>query len=729
MGSTYNYPELSTEGQPVLLLSVHNTQDLKLIKQFLPDSMAIETSSNGIANRDFDLCIMDHPSFEANKQSLQELKDTAAPIFLPFLLLSPNKKAIRNNATMLELADDVVYIPASPKLLQSRISLLLKQREYSLKLEEKNRELAEEKRKYQLITENSTDMISRHTPDGTYLYVSPASKELTGYTPEELMGQNALDNMHPEDSERLREEVRSFEDNKIERWEFRKKTKESDYKWVESVMRPIGDKETGKIIEIQASTRDISERKDFEKKLREEKEFIDKSIQSLPELFYLIDEDLNIVKWNNIDRELGYSDEEVEQMHPLEFYHKEDREFAISKLIEASITGSAEAEMQMLAKSGELIPYYVKAKSFSRGDKDYIVGFCMNLSAIKEAQYELEQQRQLLDAVINQTKSLVYVKDKDRKYQLVNESYLRIFDLSREEVIGKTSEEVHGQTFAEKVEPYDSIVFETDEMVELQEELPINKYETRVYHTIKYPLKEIYGFENCLCGISTDVTDRIKYEQQLKVSLSEKETLLQEIHHRVKNNLAVVSGMMELQTLSTENKEVKRLLSASKNRIKTMALIHEKLYQSQSLSQIEFGSYVKDLLDNVRQVSVNSEDIELNLEFDSFNLNVNQAVPCALMINEVVSNAFEHAFSDKKNGCISVSLEEQDNTILIRIKDNGSGLPDDFSEKKNNSMGFAIIDTLITQLEADKEMKNDDGFSFAISFEKQEVKGSSSTLV
>ncbi|MDZ7682026.1 MAG: histidine kinase dimerization/phosphoacceptor domain -containing protein [Fodinibius sp.] len=102
-------------------------------------------------------------------------------------------------------------------------------------------------------------------------------------------------------------------------------------------------------------------------------------------------------------------------------------------------------------------------------------------------------------------------------------------------------------------------------------------------------------------NVAEDITDRINYEKKLEESLTEKETLLPEVRHRVKNNLAVVSGMMELQTFNTENEEVKSMLNDSKNRIKTMALIHEKLYQSESLSHIDFGSYVQDLLENISQ--------------------------------------------------------------------------------------------------------------------------------
>lgn len=1117
LNRTSNTDDLTQIEQPELLLSVHNAKDRELIKKFLPDFFTIEISENGLADHSFDLCILDHQSFEANKQKLKELKNQATPIFLPFLLLSPNEKTARTSTTVLEFADDVVYIPASKKLLQSRIKMLLKQREYSLELKEKNQELEEkneqlsiyeqalnstnvgvtitdinqddnpivfcnegfkeltgyseeeilgrncrflqnddrdqdvlekirsliknrekgtvrlrnygkdgslfwndlsiapikskkgeinyfvgiqrdvtelvkiqqklqeEKEQYQLITENSTDMISRHAPDGTYLYVSPAVKELTGYDPEDLLGHKPFENMHSGDRKIFENPEELFADKKVKRFTFRKRTNDGYYKWVESIMRPIVDDETGEVTEIQASTRDISDRKEFQKKLKEEKEFIDKAIQSLPELFLMIDEDENFIKWNNVEWVLGYTDEEMRDMYPVDLVREEDQEFITNKIREVFETGFAEAEVQMKSKSGELIPHLVTARKFSRGDSEFIVGTGINLSEIKEVQYDLEQKQRLLDAVINQSKSLIYVKDQDRKYRLVNDSYVNIFDKSREDILGKSVREVHGREFERQVEKNDDAVLKDGKTVETEEAIPVHG-EIRYYHSIKYPLEGVPGFENCMCGISTDitdlklatnklqerikeqrclynisslpqqedtvegllekavsylteglrypesaeaaitygddiyktdgyretelqlsaesgrgegkilqvqvvyteekpridegpfldeerqlidsvadtlssqidriisaerlkesknrweklvkndpdliaivvdrqikfinqsgaqilgadspeevtgknldeivkaddmelveererklmsintldpfvhslepvihkikamdgkirhiktqstpityegdqraiqivgqdVTDQIAYERELKESLREKETLLQEIHHRVKNNLAVVSGMMDLQAFSTENEEVKRLLNDSRNRIKTMALIHEKLYQSASLSQIDFGSYVEDLIENIKGVSASDKEIEVELEYDSFNLNVNQAVPCALIINEVVANAFEHAFTDRESGLIKVTLKHLEDNIVVSVKDNGRGLPSDFEYRKSQSIGTTIIETLIQQLEAEKKVESQNGFSFTFTFKKKDIKGSSSTLV
>lgn len=726
-------PEYTANAQSSVLLLVQNAQDQELFKRFLPDYLTIASDLTNLESQEFDLCITDEHSVYQNRGWLREQKEKVAPIFLPVLLLSEDQETIRNNETLLEFADDVVYIPASSKLLKSRIQMLLRQREYSLRLEEKNRQLeqkndqlVEEKQKFQLLADNSTDMISRHSPDGTYLYASPASEELIGYSPQELIGQDVFENMHPDDSERLRDKVKDFEDGKIERWEFRKQTKKGNYKWVESALRPIGDEKTGDIIEVQASTRDISDRKEFEQKLKEEKDFIDKAIQSLPELFYMIDEHQNFIKWNNIERVLGYSDEDMQNMHPADLFDEPDQESITDTIQEVFETGAGEAEVKIMAKSGELVPYYITARKFSRRNTDFIVGSGINLSKIKEVQRELEESKNRWEMLVKNDPDLIQILV-DRKIAFINQAGANIYGAERpEEIIGKNPEDLIEIEDAEKSEQRLQQLQSGNIPDPTVHKIKAMDGKIRYVKTQSTPIT-YESNEKAIQVVGQDITDRFEYERELKQSLKEKETLLQEIHHRVKNNLAVVSGMLQLQAFNTENVALKKLLHDSESRIKTMALIHEKLYQSKSLSQIDFGLYVKELVENIMEVSLPRENIDVSLEFDSFSLNVNQAVPCALILNEIISNSFEHAFTDQKEGYVQIQLKETDQTIRVCIGDNGKGLPLDYNKKE--SMGFTIIDTLIKQLEADYNIDRDNGTAISFSFRKQQIKGSSSTLI
>src|SRR5699024_1877828 len=150
-------------------------------------------------------------------------------------------------------------------------------------------------------------------------------------------------------------------------------------------------------------------------------------------------------------------------------------------------------------------------------------------------------------------------------------------------------------------------------------------------------------------------------EEKVKESLREKEVLLSEIHHRVKNNLAVISGLLELQAYNTDSRAVVDALKESQMRINTIAIIHEKLYQHEDLAAIAFDSYLKELteiiVDSLRD---GSTKIDIHIEADPIELTINQAIPCGLILNELITNAYKHAFSDSKKGNITVLLQRND---------------------------------------------------------------------
>lgn len=216
---------------------------------------------------------------------------------------------------------------------------------------------------------------------------------------------------------------------------------------------------------------------------------------------------------------------------------------------------------------------------------------------------------------------------------------------------------------------------------------------------------------------------------KLYTALNEKNVLLQEVHHRVKNNLAVISGLLHIQRFSSDDEKLNKALEASEVRIKSMALIHEKLYQAESLSEIDFKHYIEDLLIAILGTIGVDDNITANCNCDSMKLNVNQAMPCALILNELISNALEHAFIDQERGEVNIRLKEQDGRVNIRIKDNGKGLPEKFIGKEMTSIGLTIINALVDQLEADFKAYNDNGAIIEFSFLKTDTKGSSSTLI
>lgn len=227
----------------------------------------------------------------------------------------------------------------------------------------------------------------------------------------------------------------------------------------------------------------------------------------------------------------------------------------------------------------------------------------------------------------------------------------------------------------------------------------------------------------------TDITPQKNTQQKLEDSLHEKNVLLAEIHHRVKNNLAIISGFLQLQRFNTEDEQLSKALNESEMRIRSMAKIHEKLYESESFSRIPIRDYITDLTKTIRDIYANSEkSIELDLACDDINLNINQAIPFGLLLNEVISNAFEHAFRNRSEGLVSIDVQDHGGDIRAIIKDNGIGLPDNFEEIKKHSLGSSIIENLVSQLEGELEIESGKGTQVMIVFEIKDTKGSGSMM-
>ena len=211
-------------------------------------------------------------------------------------------------------------------------------------------------------------------------------------------------------------------------------------------------------------------------------------------------------------------------------------------------------------------------------------------------------------------------------------------------------------------------------------------------------------------------------EAKLKSSLMEKDVLLKEIYHRVKNNLLVVSSLLELQTDYIEDSSIIKMIKNSQSRIHSMALVHEQLYRSDNLKEIDISVYVAALLNKIsKSHSIQEKGIEFLVNVQSINLNIETTHSCGLIINELVTNALEHAFNGREAGKIWLDLIlTDDNQIILTIKDNGIGLPSNFDFHEAESLGLRLVRILTRQLEGEIEIDLDQGTCFKMTFSELE---------
>lgn len=219
--------------------------------------------------------------------------------------------------------------------------------------------------------------------------------------------------------------------------------------------------------------------------------------------------------------------------------------------------------------------------------------------------------------------------------------------------------------------------------------------------------------------LTEEISQHKKTEKDLEKSLEEKTVLLKEIHHRVKNNLAFISALFQLQMYKTENEEAINLLSDSQNRIKSIAMIHEMLYQNELFSSIEMSDYIKKLVQNIQDTLFQNSAVDVNFDMDTIQLGINQAIPCGLMVNEIITNSFKHAFPSQKTGTITISMKCVDNKVTLMVSDNGVGMEENL--EISESTGMELIRTLSTQLKGKVEIEKQEGVTFTIVFQKQSL--------
>ncbi len=223
------------------------------------------------------------------------------------------------------------------------------------------------------------------------------------------------------------------------------------------------------------------------------------------------------------------------------------------------------------------------------------------------------------------------------------------------------------------------------------------------------------------CSIMRDITEKKKMEEKLIASLQEKETLLKEIHHRVKNNLQTVAGLLSLQMDYVKNDYDRGIFHDSITRVKSMAIIHELIYKKTDFLNIPFGDYITDLTSYLfATYRGDFQKINLDIKAENINMNIGMAIPCGLIVNEMVTNSLKYAFPDNKSGTIKIIFKQnKPGSFVLQVSDNGSGMPQGMDIKNLKSLGIKLIQDLARQIEGELEYIRENGFGVIIKFKKE----------
>jgi PAS domain S-box-containing protein len=218
-------------------------------------------------------------------------------------------------------------------------------------------------------------------------------------------------------------------------------------------------------------------------------------------------------------------------------------------------------------------------------------------------------------------------------------------------------------------------------------------------------------------GIVFDVTDRIKAVEKIHNSAKEKDLLIKEIYHRVKNNLATLSSLLNLQSLHIEDVQAKIAFQETKDRILSMALVHQQLYRSEDFSNINYKEYAKTMVTNIFDASGNTKNIRLHFDLDDISISIDKAIPCGLVLNELVTNATKHAFPENRTGNIQIIMKSlKGNMCELIVKDDGVGIDKNINIFEMKTMGLVLINLLIGQIDGTLNVASNNGTEFRIAF-------------
>ena len=350
-------------------------------------------------------------------------------------------------------------------------------------------------------------------------------------------------------------------------------------------------------------------------------------------------------------------------------------------------------------------------------DDGYVVGaicVAIDVTSSKQAEIAIKESGEKYRTLFDMESDALALMDVENGGMLdVNKAFIKLYGYSKEEILCMKNTDFSAEPDKTQKSIQDHEAY-----------IPI-RYHKKKDGTV-FPVEisvsifEYQGKEVLIAAVR-DITDRKHIEEQLKTSLKDKEILLREIHHRVKNNFEIISSLLDLSGMQKENKKGYNLLADTRSRIHSMALIHEQLYQSKRFDRINMFNYTREMVDYIAHIYANKENsINTIIEPSGVYLSVDQAIPCALAINELIANAFKHGFILKKQGTIYITIVNlTDDTVLIRVKDDGDGISKKIDLKEATGLGFKLVRHLIEgQLGGEMDVRNDDGTDICLQFKK-----------
>ena len=462
---------------------------------------------------------------------------------------------------------------------------------------------------------------------------------------------------------------------------------------------------------INCIFRDITSKNEAKNQLELEQSFMEASVNSLPTAFFVIDEKGKLIRWNHeLEKEFGYTPQELKNMEVTRLVHPSDLHHVWPLPYDPQSGKTVNIEIRCITKSGNNLYYMISGKSFYQNGRKYIVGGGVNRSDFKKVESQSHRNEMFFTQLFEKSQLGMVLLNREGQVVQCNSRF--------EGMMGYTQAEVFGKKLYTVITPQDQHLKSQEYFAQVLSGNYVNTETTRIRKDgteIPIQLSSIPVTVDdeviAAFGVYVDLTAQAETQQIISEQLKEREILIQEIHHRVKNNMAIISGIIELESMHASNNPVREHLQKTQSRIHSISRIHEVMYKNRNLTSINFADYMVELAKNFR----NQKLVGIHFDCDpDIVLNVNQAIPCGMLINEITEQVINHSeFVNEPEYRFGVKVDELENHITINISHNSAH----GSLEKivfNESLSGELVSVLLKQLECEtRKTGNEQSIEFS----------------